>query len=108
MVHDIKEIMSHLRARRQAGGTEIGWIRRTRIDGDGWIAPEVPLAEEREAYLLRLLRGGTLLREVEVTAPLWTYTDAARAADGPGAVTVSVAQQSAAFGPGPFRSLTLA
>ncbi len=83
-------------------------MRRTRIDGDSWTGVEVPLGEEREAYLLRVLRNGEVLREVDVATPAWTYTAAMRAADGPGPVTVEVAQLSDRWGPGPFRSLEVA
>lgn len=98
--------VAHLRARAVAGGTEIRWIRRTRVDGDSWTAPEVPLGEEREAYVLRLERGGAVLHEVETTVPVWLYPAAWRAADGPG-VVLRVAQLSARFGAGPFRDLAL-
>jgi len=98
--------VSHLRAAAVSGGVRLTWVRRTRIDGDSWASNEVPLGEEREAYLIRVMQGGTRLREVEVTEVEWIYPAAWRAADG--AVSVSVAQISARFGTGPFRSLTLA
>lgn len=98
--------VAHLRLTPVPGGTEIGWIRRGRMDADSWISAEVPLGEEREAYLVRLSKGGVLLRELEVTEPRWTYTTAQRAADGAG-VVLSVAQISARFGPGPFRQVAL-
>jgi hypothetical protein len=100
--------VAHLRALREATGTQLQWVRRTRIDGDSWVSTEVPLGEEREAYVLRLRRGAEVLREVEVTVPNWIYPAALRAADGPAPVTVEVAQLSARFGAGPFRSVTLA
>ncbi len=44
----------HLRARTQGDGSvALGWTRRTRIGGDNWDGLDVPLGEEREAYLLR-------------------------------------------------------
>ena len=96
--------VAHLRARPVAGGTEITWIRRSRVDADSWESVEVPLGEEREAYLLRVVRDGVAVRTVEVTQARWVYTNAMREADGPG-VAVSVAQVSARFGAGPFRSV---
>ncbi|MFM1864012.1 MAG: hypothetical protein RLZ26_2534, partial [Pseudomonadota bacterium] len=60
---------AHLRLRRAAGALEFGWIRRTRIDGDGWAAEEVPLGEAFEAYRLRVLRDGATLREETVATP---------------------------------------
>jgi hypothetical protein len=65
----------------------------------------VPLGEDREAYLVRVLRDGAELRKVEVATPAWTYAAAMRSADGPGPVTLAVAQLSDRFGPGPFRSV---
>lgn len=98
--------VAHLRVRPVSGGTEVSWVRRSRIDADTWEGVEVPLGEEREAYLLRVERDGVVLRTTEVDAPRWTYSHAERQADG-AAVTVSVAQVSARFGAGPFRSVAL-
>lgn len=100
--------IGHLRAMPDATGIRLRWVRRTRIDGDSWASTEVPLGEEREAYLLRVRRGDETLREVEVTVPEWNYATALRGADGQGPVTVEVAQLSARFGAGPFRAVTLA
>src|SRR5690606_23281057 len=47
----------HLRVQ----GRAVSWVRRTRIGGDGWDGADVPLGEESESYLLRLLRDGSLL-----------------------------------------------
>jgi hypothetical protein len=96
---------------RRSGGlgedVRLSWIRRTRIDGDDWDLPEVPLGEEREAYLVRVMRADTVLREVEVTRPHWTYPIAAQAVDGADAtMRISVAQISARFGPGPAAEMT--
>ncbi len=99
--------VGHLRESAGAIGTRLSWVRRTRIDGDNWASTEVPLGEEREAYLVRVRREGVVLREVEVAAPEWIYPVAQRQADGPGPVTVEVAQLSMRFGAGPFRATTL-
>ena len=98
--------VAHLRARPVAGGTEVSWIRRGRVDADSWESVEVPLGEEREAYLVRGLQGGTVLWTEEVGSPRWLYPQARREADGAG-VSLSVAQLSARFGAGPFRSVRL-
>ncbi|WP_092060806.1 hypothetical protein [Poseidonocella pacifica] len=79
----------------------MSWIRRTRIEGDNWDIPEVPLGEEREQYLVQVLRDGRVLRENFVDLPYWSYETDAVEADGPGPVTFAVAQVSARFGPGP-------
>ncbi|MEP5212648.1 baseplate multidomain protein megatron [Sulfitobacter pontiacus] len=79
----------------------LSWIRRTRIGGDDWELPEVPLGEEREAYRIRLLRAGQLLREVDITTSQWTYDAAAQAADAVASGDViEVAQVSALVGLG--------
>ncbi len=96
----------HLRLRLDGfGGLRLSWVRRTRIDGDSWVGLDVPLGEEREIYLVRVERGGTTLRDEIVTAPAWLYSGAARSQDGPGPVTLAVAQMSDRYGPGPFRRI---
>lgn len=85
-----------------------GWIRRTRIGGDRWETPEVPLGEEAERYLVRVMQGEAVLREEMVSAPVWTYTAAAQGADGlAGAFEVRVAQVSALVGAGRYAALGL-
>ena len=99
----------HLQAEK--GGTGdlvVSWIRRTRFDGDGWDVHEAPLNEESEAYALRVLKEGAVVRELEVAEPRWTYASAEQAADGISApYAVQVAQVSGRFGPGPFASLEI-
>ncbi len=98
----------HLRWVRTGGDDVLTWVRRTRIDGDSWQSAEVPLAEESEAYAVRVRQGGSILREVSTVAPSWTYTAAARAGDGvAGSYEIEVAQVSAQFGPGPFRRIVI-
>lgn len=97
---------AHLRADPDGQGQRIRWIRRTRIDGDSWDVPEVPLGEESESYLLRVLRDGSILREVTLGLPEWTYTVGMQAQDdAQSGVRIEVAQVSARFGPGPFAGL---
>jgi hypothetical protein len=98
----------HLRLEAQAGGDlALSWVRRTRIDGDSWEASEVPLGEEREAYVVEVRADGAVRRRVEVGTPAWTYGAAARAADGLAGAPfeLAVAQLSALYGPGPARTL---
>lgn len=91
-----------------SGGVTLRWIRRTRIDGDSWQGVEVPMGEDREAYLVRVIADGQILREESVGAPEWTYLPAAQSADGiAGAYTLAVAQVSDSFGPGPFAEIAL-
>ena len=95
---------AHLRLTPSGGGYDVSWIRRTRTEGDIWETPEVPLGEEQEAYILRVMQGQSVLREVSLNSPAWHYSAAERAADGPD-VTIAVAQMSARFGPGPFATV---
>ena len=101
--------MAHLTASGQIGSpVTLGWIRRTRIDGDPWTESEVPLGEDRERYLVRVKQGTAVLREVEVTSPGWTYTSGDQSADGAvSPVTISVAQLSDRVGAGPFVSVSV-
>lgn len=98
----------HLRVKQGPSGLDISWIRRTRVDGDTWQGTDVPLGEEREAYLLRLRVGADVKREVMLSAPQFSYSDAMRASDGIGAsFTIEVAQLSDRFGQGPFTRIEI-
>lgn len=99
----------HLRVVKQAGELAFSWIRRTRIDGDGWGLAEVPLGEDREAYRVQVRQGANVLRDVTVTDPVWAYGAADQSADGVGGgFTLAVAQVSERYGPGPFAELEIA
>ena len=98
----------HLRAAQGAGGWAFRWMRRTRIEGDSWQGYEVPLGETTELYLVRVLQGTVIKREVTVTVPNWTYPTALQAADGvSGIFTLEVAQVSDVYGPGPAARISL-
>lgn len=98
----------HLRWSRRGTDLDISWIRRTRIGGDNWNALDVPLGEASEGYLLRVLQGGAMHREVVVGTSSWRYSDALRAADGVTApFNIEVAQISEIFGPGPFTRIEI-
>ena len=99
----------HLRIAGNTGGDRsVTWIRRTRIDGDGWRIGEVPLGEDRETYLVQVLSGSLIVREVSVTGPNWNYPVSQQAADGTlGGFVLRVAQVSDRFGPGPFAQLAV-
>jgi hypothetical protein len=92
----------HVAAARQSDGVHISWIRRTRLDGDGWGA-EVPLGEDSEAYTLDILSGSTVMRTLATSTPQALYAAADELADF-GAVQVSLhirlAQLSATVGAG--------
>ncbi|WP_299905022.1 glycoside hydrolase/phage tail family protein [uncultured Paracoccus sp.] len=84
-------------------GRRINWTRRTRIDGDGWDGPDVPLGESREQYLLRLRRGGVVIHSARVERPEYEVPSAIwQEASAAGAFIIEVAQLSDQFGAGPF------
>lgn len=96
----------HVTARDSGGDHQFSWIRRTRIDGDPWGETEVPLGEVDERYRLRIRDGATVLRELDVTSPSWSYDAALRSSDlAPSTYTVEVAQISERFGTGPYAQL---
>jgi hypothetical protein len=100
----------HVAAIRAGDGVHISWIRRTRIDGDGW-GIEVPLGEESEAYALDILSGGSVVRSIACASPQALYAAADELADF-GAAQISlhvrVAQISATVGAGHAAEVTLA
>jgi hypothetical protein len=100
----------HLTAKGGPGAAiALGWIRRTRIDGDSWLGLDVPLGEESELYQVQVLHGTTVLRDELVTAPGYLYTAAMQASDGAGSsFALSVAQVSNRYGPGPANILAFA
>ncbi|WP_415184446.1 baseplate multidomain protein megatron [Phaeovulum sp.] len=98
----------HLRAVWAGNDLSLGWVRRTRIDGDSWAAVDVPLGEGREGYLLRVVQEGTIRREVMTATPSWVYPEALRAGDGlSGPFEIQVAQLSDTYGPGPFARIDI-
>lgn len=99
----------HLQAVGALGQTiDLSWIRRSRIDGDSWQSLEVPLGEETEAYRLQVKRGTSVLREVQLSQPAWSYSPAMQAADGALPTDqIEVAQLSSRFGAGPVRAQSL-
>ena len=100
--------VAHLTSRMTGAGDQIiNWVRRTRIDGDNWSPPEVPLGETAERYAVRVRVDGATRRTTEVARPEWTYSSTMQAEDGAGVRVVEVAQISDSFGPGPFRAITL-
>ncbi len=99
----------HLKARRDAGGVSITWIRRTRVDGDTWVG-EVPLGEDSEQYAIDILSGGDVVRTLTATSPNALYAAADELADFGAAqlsLTVRIAQVSATVGRGFAAGATL-
>lgn len=100
----------HLGAQRATNGDlHFEWVRRTRIDGDSWDLPEVPVGEESEAYVIRVWSGSSLLREASASSPTWLYSMAMQNMDTASEpLRFEVAQVSVRYGFGPFSSLDLA
>ncbi len=96
----------HLRARRIGDAWAASWIRRSRQGWSaGWEAEDVPLAEAREVYLVRLIDSdGNRLLEERTTLPEWTVSAARLAQTGipVGQITLRVAQVSDEVGAGDF------
>ncbi|MCW3782228.1 baseplate multidomain protein megatron [Defluviimonas salinarum] len=99
----------HLRAQRNSlSDLDIGWIRRTRIDGDSWSGFDVPLGEALEIYELRIVQGAATRRTVTLAQPSWTYPAGLQALDGVNApFEIHVAQLSDQFGAGPFTRISV-
>lgn len=72
----------HVRSRIDSNGDmHISWIRRGRIDADSWLATDIPVGEEREAYHIELRNNEGLVRSVDVDRSNWTYRASDRLAD---------------------------
>jgi hypothetical protein len=103
----------HLKATRQPDGDiNISWIRRGRIDADSWLASEIPLGEEKEAYRIDVSpdEGDPPVRSETVSSPSWTYPATSIAEDFPAppeSMRITVRQISAAVGTGIPASLTV-
>lgn len=100
----------HVRAARSGGDISISWLRRTRIGGDAWESPDVPLSEDVESYEVDILDGATVKRTLTATSEGVTYTSAQQTADFGGAqssVDVRVYQLSASYGRGTPRTATV-
>ncbi|EBA16155.1 hypothetical protein RSK20926_20555 [Roseobacter sp. SK209-2-6] len=100
----------HLKADGKLGADiALTWIRRARLEADSWDLPEIPLGEDLEAYRVRIMRGATILREIQVSTPDWTYAQQEQSEDDtqPGD-EIEVSQVSARFGAGPGAKILLA
>ncbi|CAN5418060.1 glycoside hydrolase TIM-barrel-like domain-containing protein [soil metagenome] len=100
----------HVSASRQSDGIHIGWIRRTRSDGDGWEG-EVPVGEDSEAYALEIVSGASVVRSISCSTPQALYAVADELADfgaPQAALHIRVAQLSSTVGAGYPTDVTLA
>ena len=63
----------HVTLRREADGVRIGWLRRTRRNGDGWDPVDVPLSEDAEHYEIDILNAGSVVRTLTSALPFTLY-----------------------------------
>lgn len=92
---------AHLRAGARAdGGFDLGWIARSRIDGDRWDGEAVASGSMR--FRVRVLEGDEAVRVFEVDGTLATYAAADLVGDFPGGpdgnLRVAVAQWGDGYG----------
>ena len=109
-VHERPWSPAHPRARPRAdGGFDLGWIARSRIDGDRWDDQGIAPAPSR--CRIRVLEGAEEKRTFEVEATTATYAAADFAADFPGGPgiesRVAVAQWGEGYGWGLEASVAL-
>ena len=99
--------VSHVKVRKNlSGNIDFSWIRRTRLGGDSWQSNEVPLAEESEQYLVRILDSNVVVREEIAAIPLWVYTQGMQTTDGIlNQFRFEVSQISQSYGAGPSKFL---
>ncbi len=94
----------HFKAMRdETGNIHFKWIRRTRIDGDLWEVPDVPLGEESEAYELTIWHGLQKLRTLETFISEAIYSAVNQQIDFgalPEEIEASITQLSALEGAG--------
>lgn len=91
----------HPRARRIPGGVAINFIRRGRVDADGWGLTEIPLGEDREEYRLEIMDGSVVKRAVNSTITQFLYTDEITDFGAPQTILrLRIAQVSATAGHG--------
>jgi hypothetical protein len=102
------------RRAREPGDLALRWTRRSRaLAADSWTAPEVPLAEEAEAYEVEVLNGSAVRRTLATWTTSATYTAAQQLADrgallGPGdTLDLRIFQLSAVVGRGAPATITL-
>jgi len=92
---------AHMRVRaRQDGGFDLGWVARSRVDGDRWDGGEASADPIR--FRVRVVAGGQIVRTLTVDGNAALYPSSDVAADfpeGPGAdATVAVAQWGDGYG----------
>ena len=100
-VHERPWSAAHLRAMARAdGGFDLGWIARSRIDGDRWDGET--MAADPLRFRVRVMDGADEVRAFEVEAVEALYSAAERTADFPGGLAadsrIAVAQWGDGYG----------
>ncbi|MFA4892057.1 glycoside hydrolase TIM-barrel-like domain-containing protein [Brevundimonas sp.] len=100
-VHDRPWSPAHLRATaRDDGGFDLGWVARSRIDGDRWDGE--PASTDPMRFRIRIRAGTSELRTFEAEGGAALYEAADVAADFPGGpsplAVVAVAQWGEGYG----------
>jgi GTA TIM-barrel-like domain/Putative phage tail protein len=95
----------HVRGTRDvADNLTINWIRRTRIGGDSWEIPEVPVGENFERYDVEVLDDDdSVIRTMTVETPSAVYTATDQVSDFGSlrsSYSVRITQLNALFGRG--------
>ncbi|MBL1431226.1 MAG: hypothetical protein COA60_006940 [Robiginitomaculum sp.] len=102
----------HLKIRKMSGDYVVSWIRRTRLGGDNWNSPDVPLAEGQEQYSFSLFAAGVAVLSETLNEPERTITAAEIVEYFPEGTTsvldIAVAQISAEAGSGSINRQLLA
>ncbi|RJE81223.1 glycoside hydrolase/phage tail family protein [Paracoccus sp. JM45] len=83
-------------------GRQITWVRRGRIESDGWDGTDIPLGEDSESYLVQVEQDGRLIFETQTDRTSASLSDLAWFQLKSGIATVRVCQMSRTFGRGPF------
>lgn len=100
----------HVSMYRDANGVHIVWTRRTRLDGDGWEAVDVPLGEDSERYEIDIVKDGVVVRQIASNEPMAHYSTEQELADfgtPQSVLSLRIAQLSTIAGRGFERSVTL-
>jgi hypothetical protein len=100
----------HVRASRAGGDVSITWLRRTRIGGDSWETPDVPLSEDGESYEVDILDGASVVRTLTASTPGVVYAAVEQTADFGSAqpsYDIRIYQLSSSYGRGTPRAASV-
>ena len=90
-------------ASRQSAGVLINFLRRGRLDSDGWEPVDIPLGEDGEAYSMDVYSGNMIVRTLSATTSQFLYSNADEMADfgtQQSGLSLCIYQISAAVGRG--------